>query len=395
VLKPGRRSIGFRRRVRVVAPHFVNKPIAERYTPLVRQLPLSQQGSSIRPISLDDLAVGIAITTLDGTLINANRSLCQMVGYSNEELQGQAFDEVFQPASPHGEPEDRKLLLHHQSDSYFAERSANHKDGHSFPVRIAFSLDTESENATAPELIAVVQDLTEIASARAALREEGASRRELAQRLTTALESERSRIARELHDDIGQELAILRIQFLRAGQPVSGMPGKRHATVAELCDRLRSVAGKVSRLSHQLHSSELEYLGLAVAVQSHCREFSEKHKIAVECSCSQMPEDLDDLHALSLLRVVQEALHNVAKHSKAKSAKVTLTSSPEEISLVITDDGEGFDLEEARLSAGLGLISMRERTNLAGGRFVISSQAGQGTRISATVPLRNESPTAG
>ncbi len=357
------------------------------------QLPLSQKANPIRQFSLDDLGVGVAVTALDGKLLNANRNLCQMVGYSLEELLTLPFDHVFQQTSPQAEATGRELLLGRRLPSYSVERLAQHKDGHSLSARIVFCINSEAPDTSAPELVATVEDLTEIASAKEALREEGASRRELAQRLTTALESERSRIARELHDDIGQELAILRIQFLRAGQPVSGMPGKRHATVTELCDKLRGVAGKVSRLSHQLHSSELEYLGLAVALQSHCREFSGKHKIAVDCTCSEMPRDLDDLHALALLRVVQEALYNVAKHSQAKAAKVTLSSSSTEIALLVADDGQGFEPEEARLSAGLGLISMRERIHLAGGKFVISSKPGQGTHITATIPLGNSDST--
>lgn len=101
-------------------------------------------------------------------------------------------------------------------------------------------------------------------SAETARQSAEAARHEMAQRFTAAQENERARIARELHDDIGQSLAILRIQMMRAGQPVSGMPGKMHPGMPELSGRLKDIAQKVSRLSHQLHSSELEYLGLAV-----------------------------------------------------------------------------------------------------------------------------------
>ena len=186
---------------------------------------------------------------------------------------------------------------------------------------------------------------------------------------------------------IGQSLAILRIQMMRAGQPVSGMPGKVHPGMPELSGRLKDIAQKVSRLSHQLHSSELEYLGLAVAVQTHCREFSEKFKIKVDCVCEGIPENLDSLLALSLLRVVQEALHNAGKYSGAKLITVNVRGSGEELSLLVADNGAGFDVEEARLAAGLGLISMRERIHLAGGEFAIASKPGEGTRITGRVPV--------
>ena len=131
----------------------------------------------------------------------------------------------------------------------------------------------------------------------------------------------------------------------------------------------------------------LSDLGLAVAVQTHCREFSERYRIAIDCSCINLPKELDAVLALSLLRVVQEALHNAAKHSRAKSMQLRLQGSPGELSLLVVDDGIGFDPEEARLAAGLGLISMRERIHLAGGKFDLSSKTGEGTRISARVPL--------
>ena len=175
--------------------------------------------------------------------------------------------------------------------------------------------------------------------------------------------------------------------MLRAGQPVSGMVGKRHPSITDLSDNLKLLAEKVSRISHQLHSSELEYLGLAVAIQSYCREFSAQYKMVVECSCTSIPEDLDSLLALSLLRIVQEGLHNAAKHSKAKSIQVVVKGSNTELSLLIVDDGVGFDLEEAKFAAGLGLISMRERIHLAGGQFEITSAPGKGTRITACVPV--------
>jgi signal transduction histidine kinase len=240
----------------------------------------------------------------------------------------------------------------------------------------------------------VIEDLSKLRSAEAALEEAQTARHELARRLTNAQEKERTRIARELHDDIGQSLAILRIQMLRAGQPVSGMIGKRHPTVPELCDNLKLLAQKVSHISHQLHSTELEYLGLGVAIQSHCREFARQYKIAVECSCENIPEDLNSLLALSVLRIVQEALHNAGKHSKAKAIQVAVHGSPSELSLLISDDGVGFDLEEAKLVAGLGLISMRERVHLAGGEFTISSAPGDGTCISARIPLAGDALAA-
>ena len=334
-----------------------------------------------------EIGVALAEITPDGTCISANQELCDLLDSSLDEICGKPFDDLFRPDGVDNKPQARSQLLNGAIQHYSSSRIATGKGGTAVSVVVHFSVSNRVSQNLAGSLLATIVDVTSLRAAEAALRESETARHELARRLTNAQEKERTRIARELHDDIGQSLAILRIQMLRAGQPVSGMIGKRHPTIPQLCDNLKLLAEKVSRISHQLHSSELEYLGLAVAVQSHCREFSEKYKIPVECTCEKIPEDLDSLLAISLLRIVQEALHNAGKHSRAKSIQVALEGSPDELSLLISDDGVGFDLEEAKLAAGLGLISMRERIHLANGEFKVIAEHGQGTCIVARVPL--------
>ena len=183
-------------------------------------------------------------------------------------------------------------------------------------------------------------------------------------RLIEAQEQERTTIARELHDDIGSSLAILGIEMLRAGQPVSGTPGRRHPGVQEVYQKLQELASRVSRLSHQLHSPMLDYMGLAMAIEKECRQFSEKCHMPVLCSCNEIPARLDPNVALSFLRVVQEALHNAAKHSRAARVAVDVIATGAEITLRVSDDGIGFNVELIRLAPGIGLISMRERMRL-------------------------------
>ena len=330
------------------------------------------------------LGPGTARLSLKGELLSADARLCDMLASGAEHFVGVPFDAVFRASEPLGESAQRTRLLTGEIPYYSSDRSAVCKNGEIVPVRVVFSHNGWDGDSS---ILAVVEDISELRSAETALEAAETARRELARRLTTAQEEERTRIARELHDNIGQSLAILRIQMLRAGQPVSGMIGKRHPTIPELCDQLKDLTGRVGRLSHQLHSSELEYVGLAAAIESHCREFSQQYKMVVECSCEDIPKDLDGLLALSILRIVQEALHNCAKHSQAKSIQVAVHGSPSELSLLIADDGVGFDPEGAKLAAGLGLISMRERVYLAGGEFKITSAPGEGTCIAGRIPL--------
>jgi PAS domain S-box-containing protein len=220
------------------------------------------------------------------------------------------------------------------------------------------------------------------------------ARLELARRLMSAQEAERTRVARELHDGIGQEIALLGIQMQRAAASIAPEPQALSARMQKLYADLTAIGLHVSRLSHQLHSSELEYLGLSVAITQLCREFSEQYSIKVVCACTNIPAKLDNEIALTFLRVVQESLHNIAKHSGARNVQVDVSGAPGELTLNVCDDGSGFDLQESKAAAGLGLISMRERIKLIGGEFAIDSTPGAGTRIRARTPLLVPNPPA-
>lgn len=341
--------------------------------------------------AFDNLGVGVAQIASDGAWV-ANRRLRDLLGCTPGNLPTIPFDMLFVSEDLQAEQLDRRRLLSGEILNYSSQRDAIRKDGQRIRVRIVFSLTPDDTRQEPGQILATVEDITALHLAETALAEAEIARREMGRRFTTAQDNERARIARELHDDIGQSLAILGIQMMRAGKPVSGVPGKQHPSVADLCGLLKTIATKVNRLSHQLHSAKLEYLGLAVAVRANCREFSEKYKIAVECSCDDTPE-LDGLIGLSFLRVAQEALHNIAKHSGATSVLVKLQRSAGELMLVVADNGVGFNVEEARLAAGLGLISMRERIYLVGGEFSILSEPGSGTRITARVPFAAREPT--
>jgi PAS domain S-box-containing protein len=214
------------------------------------------------------------------------------------------------------------------------------------------------------------------------------ARREVAGRLMNAQEAERARIARELHDSIGQSIALLTMQMPVSGEPaVAEHLDTRHLSLGDMKDKLKALGMQVSRLSHQIHSSELEYLGLQRAIEELCGEFSEQYAIHMDCSCVGVPRKMDGAVTLALFRVTQEALHNIAKHSQAKTVHVSLTADGAYVVLIIRDDGIGFRTDLSNDQPGLGLISMRERVHLIGGDFAISSSPGAGTAISAKVPL--------
>jgi PAS domain S-box-containing protein len=206
-------------------------------------------------------------------------------------------------------------------------------------------------------------------------------------RLMRAGEEERARIARELHDDINQRLALLANLIQESEQAVSTskLPLQRQR-LQELWQLTNEIASDIQHMSHQLHPAKLHYLGLAATLRDLCREFAAQHKIEVECVVQDVPPDLDENISLHLFRTVQESLRNVVKHSHARHAKVELTSRSSVVHLRVSDNGVGFNLEDARGNHGLGLVSMRERLRSVGGEFSIWSKPSLGTHVQGTVP---------
>jgi PAS domain S-box-containing protein len=221
-------------------------------------------------------------------------------------------------------------------------------------------------------------------------KEAKAIQRELSGRLIHAQEEERARIARELHDDVNQRLALLANGLQGLQQMFSDSDEAAQGQVRELWQLTSEVANDLQHLSHQLHPSKLHYLGLSAAVRDLCHEFSKAHKIEVECSVQDPPSSLDQDVSLTLYRIVQESLRNVAKHSRARHVKVELTPRSKSIQLRVSDDGVGFSGDHIGSSHGLGLVSMRERLRLAGGELSIWSRPSLGTQVEAAIPLAAE-----
>jgi PAS domain S-box-containing protein len=203
--------------------------------------------------------------------------------------------------------------------------------------------------------------------------------------LIEAQEKERSRIARDLHDDICQRLALLSMELDQANRSVNEL-----SDVAKLLKEIRQhcseIAGDVQSLSHELHSSRLDYLGITAAIRGFCHEFSKQHEVTIEFTDKDVPVDLSREVSLCLFRVAQEALHNAVKYSGVNEYRVELSATAEEVQLVVGDSGRGFDLEATKGNRGLGLVSMQERVHLVRGSLQVESNPGRGTKIGAVVP---------
>jgi PAS domain S-box-containing protein len=205
-------------------------------------------------------------------------------------------------------------------------------------------------------------------------------------RLIEAQEQERTRIARELHDDIGQRLALLAVELQQVREEATDL-GEVLNRIGELQKQTADIATDIQALSHELHSAKLEYLGIVSAMRGFCQEFAKQTKVKVDFKSHDLPSPLPPDTSLCLFRVLQEALHNSVKHSGMKQVEVKLWETSDEVHLTVSDFGAGFDSETIKEGRGLGLFSMEERLKLLNGAFSIESQPKHGTTIHARVPL--------
>jgi len=213
-------------------------------------------------------------------------------------------------------------------------------------------------------------------------------------RLIEAQERERTRIARDLHDDVAQRLALLAIELEHIQQNPFDSVSEHRTRIGEVRKGMLEISTDIQSLSHELHSSKLEYLGLAAAMRSFCREFGKQHKVEIEFESRDLPRQLPPDASLCLFRVLQEALHNAAKHSGVKRFDVQLWGTSGDVHLTVSDLGSGFDAEAAMKGRGLGITSMQERLKLVKGELTITSEPKRGTTIHARVPLDLESQSA-
>ena len=233
-------------------------------------------------------------------------------------------------------------------------------------------------------IIGMVADVTERRRAERELSELGG-------RLIHAQEEERTRIARELHDDFNQRMALLQISLeqIARDNPLSSKTRQQLLNITKTC---AEVSSSLHDLSHQLHPHKLDMLGLVAALSGFCNDFSRQHNLRVQFIHQDVPEQIPKDVTLCLFRIVQEALRNVVKHSGAEEARVELIHHNGQIDLCVSDSGAGFRSENVTAEAGLGLISMRERLRLVRGHLSVESESSNGTQIRVRVPLFTSKP---
>jgi len=214
-----------------------------------------------------------------------------------------------------------------------------------------------------------------------------AALRDASRKLVESQEQERTRIGRELHDDISQRLAMLTVEVDHLNENFPASASERRERLDKIRQRLVDISSGVHLVSQQLYSPNLELIGLSAAMRTFCRDFADGQDVEVRFEAGKINQAPAPDVSLCLLRVLQEALHNAAKHSRVRRFDVTLACANNELNLRVSDRGVGFDLESAMKSGGVGLSSMQERVRMINGTISIDSTPVGGTTIRVRAPL--------
>jgi len=211
-------------------------------------------------------------------------------------------------------------------------------------------------------------------------------RSSFSRRLILAQEEERTAVGRELHDDINQRVALAALN-LEMVETDSEVPAIAAREVTKVVQQLRELSDDIQALSRRLHSSKLEHLGLTAAAAGFCREIAAKHRIEIDFAADEIPRDIRHEIAICVFRVLQEGVQNALKHSGSPRLQVSLSASADDVRLLVSDCGRGFDLADSMKGNGIGLVNMSERLRLVRGDLSIDTGPGRGTSLRARVPL--------
>jgi PAS domain S-box-containing protein len=348
----------------------------------------------------ENSGIGMALVSLQAYPVKCNPAIQKLLGYTDEELRGMAVSEFTHPDDVRLDMQLYSDLIAGKFEKYDLEKRYITKDGRTIWGHLTVSLIKDAEGVP-KYAVGMIQDITERKRAELELRvAHDRSTKELAERtraeaeivrlsekLINAQEEERTRIARELHDDLSQQIAGLGITLsnIKRQIPVDNREGREQAERAY--DKLLTIGQGIRHLSHELHPAIIEHAGLVAALESYCIEFESLTKVSATVQAEGRFGDLPANAQLGIYRIAQEALQNIWKHAGVREAGMCLARAGERVQLQISDRGVGFDLAQLSKEAGLGLISMRERARLLGGSFSVESSPGKGTTIIAGIPV--------
>lgn len=336
-------------------------------------------------------AEGIAISDVRGNLVRCNAVFSALTGYSHQELAARHFSSLIHPDDRAQNLELVQELLEGKRSWFHIDNRYITKSGSPVWVQKQVSLVRNVKHQPL-YFVALVTDISHRKRDEAVLRQQQAKLEDLTAQLLTAQDDERRRIARELHDDHVQRLAALALDLHQlARSPLKSVESAK-AVITQFAQSVEGLTRELQQVTHQLHPSTLNHLGLEATLHDHVEEFARRTGLQTDVQVHEVPAQLPEVHALCLFRVLQECLQNVRKHAHASRVLVRLIGTGRGVGLCVHDDGRGFDAaqDESGGQRGLGLISLEERLQALNGTFRLRTKPGDGTEVHAWLPLEPE-----
>lgn len=344
------------------------------------EIELKQNEEKYRTL-IEQAVDAIALYDVSGKVLDVNTGSVNLLGYTKQELIGMSLKEILTEDEMQNNPVRYDVL--EQGKSTVKQRKMRRKDGS--------IVETEVRSQKLPDgrFLSVIRDLTERITAEKELAESYEAIRKLTSYLQNIREEERTNIAREIHDELGQQLTVLKmdVSWLKKKIAVPDEPVK--SKLKDLTTMLDETVKTVRRISSELRPSLLDDLGLVAAMEWQLGEFEKRSGMITNFVYSGDDLQLPDITKTSLFRIFQESLTNIARHSHAKRVTVSIAQKDDNILLSIADNGKGFDKQKVADKRTLGILGMKERIAMIGGKYEIKSHPGKGTEVIVLVPLNN------
>lgn len=324
----------------------------------------------------------IALYDATGNVLDVNTGSVNLLGYSKAELIGMNLKDILTDEEVKTNPVRFDILQ--QGTSTVKQRKMKRKDGS--------VVETEVRSQQLPDgrFLSVIRDLTERIEAEQQLEQSYRALRELTDHLHNIREEERSNIAREIHDELGQQLTVLKMDISWLNKKIENPPEKIKERLDELINMVDNTVKSVRRISSELRPSMLDDLGLPAAIEWHTQEFGKRSGIKVETDISTGDVKFPGKVSITVFRVLQECLTNVARHADATKIKVSLAANDGYLNLSIKDNGKGFLTDGIEKKKTLGILGMKERIQIIKGEYLINSAPGKGTVVQVKIPLQDQ-----
>ncbi len=332
--------------------------------------------------------LGVAWATADARLLTANNTFCKMLGYSLEELTGLYFGEFTHPEDTKKELILIDQIIRGEIEYYQIEKRYKMKSGEYIWVELNLSVYRNSKDNSIEFSIAIVQNIHERKMAEDEIGRSHEELRRLSTYLETIREEERTSIAREIHDELGQQLTALKMDASWLNKKIPAVNEAMHEKITGMISLIDDTVKTIRRISTDLRPGILDDLGLVDALQWLSNDFEKRTGISCNFNSSLFDTTFEKKLSTGIFRVYQETLTNVARHSHASEINATLERKDDNLTLRVNDNGSGFNETEIKSKKTLGLIGMKERIKMFGGKIAIQSSPGAGTTIMLEVPMQ-------